>query len=118
MQELNLCQDIIAMIKERSLSKSFRRVKRIQLEIGEFIQVNKHAIAFCFEQASRGTLAEGAKLEFIDIPAQNPLAGRILCLYQLLLPFMLSVSNSLQAPGRQPAAAGYPGPINSVVSAG
>ena len=69
MQELNLCQDIIAMIKERSLSKSFRRVKRIQLEIGEFIQVNKHAIAFCFEQASRGTLAEGAKLEFIDIPA-------------------------------------------------
>ncbi len=69
MQELNLCQDIISMISERSLSKSFRKVKRIQLEIGEFTQVNKHAISFCFEQASRGTLAEGAKLEFIDIPA-------------------------------------------------
>ena len=69
MQELNLCQDIIAMIKERSLSKSFRRVRRIQLEIGEFTHVNKHAVEFCFEQASRGTLAEGAKLEFIDIPA-------------------------------------------------
>ncbi len=57
------------MVNEKSLSRSFRRVKRIQLEIGEFVNINKPAIAFCFEHASRGSLAEGAKLEFIDIPA-------------------------------------------------
>ena len=69
MQELQFCQNIIRKLREKNLSKSFRRVKHIQLEIGEFARINKPAIQFCFNQASHGTVAEGAKLEFIDVPA-------------------------------------------------
>ena len=68
MNELALCQSIVSLVKERSYSRIFHRVKRIKLELGEFADIDKLTLQFCFEQVSPGTLVEGARLELIDIP--------------------------------------------------
>ena len=48
-------------------------VSRLRLEIGRFAGVEKPAMAFAFDAVMRGSPAEGATLEMIDLP------GKALC---------------------------------------
>jgi hydrogenase nickel incorporation protein HypA/HybF len=50
-----------------------RRVVLIQLRLGELRQVVPESLAFYFEHVARGTLCEGAKLEYEIVP------GRLAC---------------------------------------
>jgi len=60
MHEFSIAQSAIELAEEAS---GGRRIKRITLEIGELAGVAPEALAFCFDFATEGTLAEGAALD-------------------------------------------------------
>ncbi len=68
MHEMALAQSIVATAEAEAAAGAFDRVEKIFLEIGALSCVDPHALAFGFDAAARGTLAEGAKLEFATPP--------------------------------------------------
>lgn len=70
MHELSICASILALLEEHALEQGYARVNTVRLEIGPLAAVEKAALHFAFESACRGTLADGARLEIIDLPAQ------------------------------------------------
>lgn len=73
MHEMSLCEGILAEVEAQARRHRFDRVARIRLEIGRFAAVEPEAMRFAFDVVTRGSLAEGAALEIIDLP------GRGLC---------------------------------------
>jgi hydrogenase nickel incorporation protein HypA/HybF len=73
MHEVSLCEGIRAIILDQARAHDFSRVTLLRLEIGRFAGVEKAALAFAFDAVMRGSPAEGAVLEMIDLP------GRALC---------------------------------------
>lgn len=73
MHELSLCRSILDIVNEHIDGKNCRRVKRISLEIGQLAAVDELALRFGFEVLSKGTLAEQAILDIIEIE------GKALC---------------------------------------
>ena len=65
MHEMSITQGIIDLCLEHS---GLRRVRSIDVEIGELSSVVPEAIEFCFEACSRETLLEDARLNIIRIP--------------------------------------------------
>lgn len=63
MHELGLTRNIVAIVAEHA---GERPVKRVQVAVGARACVEKQALAFCFDLVARGTVLEGAALEFID----------------------------------------------------
>jgi hydrogenase nickel incorporation protein HypA/HybF len=66
MHELAITENIVAVATGASAN---RQVKIITLKIGELAGVEQEAVRFCFGIVSKGTIAEGARLEIIRIPA-------------------------------------------------
>ena len=73
MHEMSLAEGIREVIEDQARKHAFERVRRLRLEIGRFAGVEKEALAFAFDVVMRGSPAEGAMLEMIDLP------GRALC---------------------------------------
>lgn len=73
MHEMSLAEGIRAVIEDQARRHGFRTVRTVRMEIGRFAGVEKQALAFCFDVVMRGSPAEGAVLEIIDLP------GRALC---------------------------------------
>jgi hydrogenase nickel incorporation protein HypA/HybF len=73
MHELSLCEGIREVIEDRARAHAVTAVRAIRLEIGRFAGVEKPALAFAFDVVMRGSVAEGARLEMIDLP------GRAMC---------------------------------------
>ena len=69
-----LSRGVVDAIEREAQRHAFSRVKRVVLEIGALSHVEPSAMAFCFDQVCKGTLAEGAALEI-----REP-RGRALCL--------------------------------------
>jgi hydrogenase nickel incorporation protein HypA/HybF len=67
MHELGIVQDVIETVCE---SSGGARIARVVLEIGRLTAVLPDAVRFCFELASEGTLAEGARLEIVETPGR------------------------------------------------
>ena len=70
MHELALCQNVIEIIEREAVLQSFARVEAVRLEIGMLSCVEPEALRFCFDSATHGTVAEGAELEIIAVPAE------------------------------------------------
>jgi hydrogenase nickel incorporation protein HypA/HybF len=68
MHEMSLTQGIIDLCLQHA---GGRRVKSLEVEIGELSSVVPEAIEFCFEACSRDTLLEGAELAIIRIPGRG-----------------------------------------------
>lgn len=66
MHELAITQNIVAIVTDACEN---RQVRVITLKIGELSGVEQEAVRFCFHIVSKGTLAEGAQLEIVSIPA-------------------------------------------------
>jgi hydrogenase nickel insertion protein HypA len=49
----------------------FRRVRSVFLEIGQLSAVESDAMRFCFDAVIRGTLAEGAVLNVVEVPGEG-----------------------------------------------
>lgn len=63
MHEMSLTEGVIAIVEDAAKAQGFRRVKTIVLEIGQLSHASPEAMGFCFEAVSRGTIAEGARLD-------------------------------------------------------
>jgi len=68
MHEMSIAQGIIDLCSEHA---DGRRVKSLEVEIGELSTVVPEAIEFCFEACSRGTLLEGSQLNIHRIPGRG-----------------------------------------------
>ncbi|MFA7290841.1 MAG: hydrogenase maturation nickel metallochaperone HypA [Rhodocyclaceae bacterium] len=68
MHEMSLAEGVIQIIEDAARTQGFAKVKTVFLEIGWLSSVEPDSMAFCFDAVSRGTIAEGAKLEVIDVP--------------------------------------------------
>jgi len=62
MHEMSLCHETVSLLAEQSQVKGFNRVTAVWLEVGAFSCVEPSALRFCFSEASKGTLVEGARL--------------------------------------------------------
>lgn len=70
MHEMSLVEGIRTIVQEQARNHGFARVTRLRLEIGRFAGVEKPALEFAFDVVMRGSAAEGAVLEIIDLPGQ------------------------------------------------
>jgi len=68
MHELSLCEGVLQILEEHAVSRGFKQVKGVWLEIGALSGVDPEAMRFGFDAVMKGTLAEGAVLEIIDLP--------------------------------------------------
>ncbi|QKS28983.1 MAG: hydrogenase maturation nickel metallochaperone HypA [Candidatus Accumulibacter similis] len=73
MHEMSLAVGILEIIEEAARVQKFRRVMTVEVEIGRLAAVEAEAIGFCFSAVTRGTLAEGARLQIVHVD------GRGLC---------------------------------------
>ncbi len=65
---MSLCESVIQILQDNAEKQGFTRVKTVWLEIGELSGVEVEAMRFGFEVVSRGSLADGAALQIIDVP--------------------------------------------------
>ncbi|MES9833122.1 MAG: hydrogenase maturation nickel metallochaperone HypA [Candidatus Thiodiazotropha sp. DIVDIV] len=70
MHEMSLCEGVLQILEENAVSQGFSKVKRVYLEIGALSGVEIDAMRFGFEAVMKGSLADGATLEIIDIPGE------------------------------------------------
>lgn len=70
MHEMSLCEGIREIIVAQAAAHSAKAVRVVRLEIGRFAGVEKPALEFAFDVVMRGSPAEGAKLEMIDLPGK------------------------------------------------
>jgi hydrogenase nickel incorporation protein HypA/HybF len=68
--ELSIATAIVEACVERAGSD---RILRIRVEVGHLAAVLPDSLRFCFELCAKGTTAEGAILEILEIP------GRAVC---------------------------------------
>ncbi len=71
MHEMSLAESVVDILREEGRKQGFARVKTVCLEIGTLSGVEPDAMEFCFDAVTRGTLAEGAKLEIVRTKGQG-----------------------------------------------
>ncbi|ARG97686.1 hydrogenase maturation nickel metallochaperone HypA [Legionella micdadei] len=67
MHELTLSRTILDIIKQHASAMNCRSVKKIYLEIGQLIGVDQESLKFSFNVIAKGSIAESAELELIEI---------------------------------------------------
>jgi len=70
MHEISICQSLVGLIADEASRSEFTRVTRVRLEIGRFAGIEPQALLFGFDVTARGTVAEGAALDIIDLPGR------------------------------------------------
>lgn len=68
MHEMSLAEGVLRIVENAARDQGFTRVSAVRLEIGQLSSVEPEALRFCFEAVVRGSLAEGATLEILDVP--------------------------------------------------
>ena len=66
----SLAQALVELIAEEGRKAECARVKRVRLEIGALSCVAPEALRFCFDVATRDTIAEGPALQIDEVPAR------------------------------------------------
>lgn len=70
MHEMSLCEGVMQVIEDHAKAQGFSRVAAVWLEIGGLAGVEIESMRFCFDVVSKGTLADQARLEIIDVPGE------------------------------------------------
>jgi hydrogenase nickel incorporation protein HypA/HybF len=70
MHEMSLCEGVLQVLQENAQSQGYTRVKAVWLEIGELSGVETEAMHFSFDVVTKGSLADDAQLEIIDVPGE------------------------------------------------
>ena len=73
MHEMSLVEGIRSIVEDQARARTFTRVTVLRLEIGRFAGVEPAALTFAWDVVMRGSPAEGALLQIIDLP------GRAMC---------------------------------------
>jgi len=67
MHELGIAMDVVDAVSARAAGA---RVRRVVLEVGALTAVLPDALRFCFDLATAGTAAEGARLDIVERPGR------------------------------------------------
>jgi len=70
MHEMSLMQSVVSILEEEAARQNFTQVKAVWLEIGKLSHVEPEALRFCFDVVIKDTVADGARLEIVEIPGQ------------------------------------------------
>ncbi|MDD2761763.1 MAG: hydrogenase maturation nickel metallochaperone HypA, partial [Methylomonas sp.] len=70
MHEMSLCESILQTLEQQAEVQHYRKVNTVWLEIGTLAGVEVDALRFGFDIVVKGSLAETAKLEIIEIPGE------------------------------------------------
>jgi hydrogenase nickel incorporation protein HypA/HybF len=65
---MSLAEGMLQLVEDGARRNAAGAVKAVWLEIGTLAQVEVDALRFCFDAVTRGTLAQGARLEIVDTP--------------------------------------------------
>ncbi len=68
MHEMALAESVLGIIEEHAQRDRFDRVRTVRLEIGRMAGVEVESLRFCFEAVSRGSVAEAAALDIVELP--------------------------------------------------
>jgi hydrogenase nickel incorporation protein HypA/HybF len=68
MHEMSLAEGMLQLVEDGARQNAASAVKAVWLEIGALARVEIDALRFCFDAVTRGTLAEGARLEIVATP--------------------------------------------------
>lgn len=64
MHELSLCESMIRIIEKQAERDKFDNVRKVRVELGSVSGASEESLRFCFPIAAKGTIAQGAELEF------------------------------------------------------
>jgi hydrogenase nickel incorporation protein HypA/HybF len=70
MHELSLSSGMLEIIEKQAIEVGFDLVRVVRLEIGALTCVELDALRFCFESVTRGSVADGARLEIVGVPGE------------------------------------------------
>lgn len=70
MHEMSLAEGVLRIIEESAAKERFQHVKTVFLEIGRLSHVEVDSLRFCFDAVINGSVAEGARLEIIEVPGR------------------------------------------------
>ena len=70
MHEMAVTQSLLDIVLEEASKVEAEKVSRVTLVIGELSGLVDDSIQFYFDFMTKGTIAEGAKLNFTRIPAR------------------------------------------------
>ena len=65
---MSLIQSLLNIVEEHSVTHDFKKVNSLKLSFGRMNHIEPHSLEFAFKLQSKGTRAEGAKLEFEILP--------------------------------------------------
>ena len=68
MHEMSLAEGVLQIVEDSARANDAKRVAAVWLEIGTLAQVEREALRFCFDAVTRGGVADGARLEIVDVP--------------------------------------------------
>ncbi len=85
MHEMSLAESMLEIIKNQSETQQFKHVRAVTLEVGRLAAVEPDAMRFCFDAVTRGSIAEGARLEIVETPGTGRCfdCGRIVAMNEL-----------------------------------
>jgi hydrogenase nickel incorporation protein HypA/HybF len=67
MHEMSLAQAVLEIIEDYARREGFSRVTTVRLEIGRHAAVEPEAMRFCFDAVTRGSVAEAASLDIVEV---------------------------------------------------
>jgi len=70
MHEMSLCEGVVQLIEDQSRAQGFASVRTVWLEIGALAGVEIQAMRFSFDAVAQDTIADGARLEIIELPGR------------------------------------------------
>lgn len=68
MHEMSLAEGVLQIVERTAEDNAGARVNVVWLEIGTLAQVETEALRFCFDVVTRGSIADGARLEIVAVP--------------------------------------------------
>lgn len=71
MHEVSLVENIVALVEDERRKQDFTRVRIVRLQLGALGHAEPEALRFCFDAVTRGTVAEGARLEIEMVAGQG-----------------------------------------------
>ena len=68
MHEMSLAEGVLQLIEDTARRQEFSKVLAVWLEVGQLSGVEAEAMEFCFDAVTRGSIAQGARLEIVATP--------------------------------------------------
>jgi hydrogenase nickel incorporation protein HypA/HybF len=69
MHELSLVNSLLEIVEEHARQQSFKKATCLYLSMGSLSCIDGAALQFAFEVQAKGTIAEGARLAIVVLPA-------------------------------------------------